>query len=59
MSGSFQTVIEEGTELPDHLGWAEEEIKKEAKEEREVRGGGRIPYEVEREASTENLRKGI
>ncbi len=53
MSGSFQTVIEEATELPDHLSWAEEGIKKEAKEERQVRGGGRIPYEVERKASRE------
>jgi hypothetical protein len=31
MSGSFQTVIEEGTELPDHLSWVEEGIKKEAR----------------------------
>jgi hypothetical protein len=36
MSGSFQTVIEEATELPDHLSWREEGIKKEAKEERDV-----------------------
>jgi hypothetical protein len=38
MSGSFQTVIEEVAELPDPLSWAEEEIKKEAKEDRDVRG---------------------
>ena len=46
MSGSFQTVIEEGTELPDQLGGrGDQEGSKRGK--RVVRGGG-IPYEVER-----------